>query len=143
MNVNGHVDGAGKKLPDAYFTRQSPESNEQRQITRPALFKVFLYRKVLQCGRLSPAPDNAFIGFVNGVFEIEQRDQPDRQTGSSSAGEHSADNRRHATKQTNALNSPSLADLPGKALRDGCSNFLPGRAEGKHRQRVAQFGHLI
>jgi hypothetical protein len=41
-------------------------------IARPAVFKVFVTRKVLPSGCFVPALDEVFVTFVESVFEVQQ-----------------------------------------------------------------------
>ena len=56
-----HFNGAGQKFSHAFFAQQLAELDQLGRVAGPTVFKVFVARKVLPSGYLTPALDKVFV----------------------------------------------------------------------------------
>jgi hypothetical protein len=113
-------------------------------VAGPAVFKVFVARKVLSSGCLAPALDEVFVASVEGVFEVQQGDhQAGGQAGATGFGDASTGNHFGRTKQVRIFDLPARAHLAGKVVGKRSFDFLPSHAVGQNGQWVPKVDHLI
>lgn len=144
LQCHGHFNGAGQEFFHAFFAKQFAELDQLGWVARPAVFKVFVARKVLPGGCFAPALDEVFITLVEGMFKVQQgHHQTGGQTRTPGIGDAATGNGRDRAKQVQVFDLLARLDLTRPALRKGSFDFLPRHAVGQDRQRVAQIDHLI
>ena len=74
LQINGNVDGLSQQLLDAFFTEQLAEFNQGTGFAGALVLKVRPPREELPGRRLAPTLEHAFVGFVEGVLEVQQTD---------------------------------------------------------------------
>lgn len=92
LEFDSHVDGLCQQLFHALFTEQLAELDQGAGVAGRAVFVIGAAREELPARRVGPAGHHALVGFVEGVFEVQQRDHgAQRHTGASGVAGH-----RHA-----------------------------------------------
>ncbi len=130
-----HFNGAGQELFHAFFAQQFAELDQLGWVARPTVLKVLVARKVLPSRRLAPALNEVFVAFVEGVFEVEQRDhQAGGQARASGFGDASTGHHFGRTKQVRVFD--LLAKACGwtkRPMDDAGRSFDRGGCERNRR----------
>jgi hypothetical protein len=113
--------------------QQFKELDQLGWVARPAVFKVFVTRKVLPSGRLAPALDDVLVAFVEGVFEVQQRDhQAGGQARATGFGDASTGHHFVRAKQVQVFNLLASAHLSGKEVGQSGFDFFRRHAVGQN-----------
>jgi hypothetical protein len=144
LQGNRHFNGAGQEFFHAFFAQQFAELDQLGWVARPAVLKVLVSRKVLPSGCLAPALDEVFVAFVEGMFEVRQRDhQASGQARASGFGDASTGDHFGRAKQVRAFNLLASAHLACKEVSQRSFYFLPRHAVGQNGQWMTQIDRLI
>ena len=71
LERHGHVDGLRQQFFYAFVAQELAKLDQGAGVTGPAVFKVGLSREELPSRGLALALEHAFVGFVEGVLEVE------------------------------------------------------------------------
>lgn len=112
-------------------------------IARLAVFKVGAPREMLPGGCLTPALDDAFVGFVEGVLEVQQCNHSAQRHARSPSVAGLGHALHPLTEQIQIGHGHASSAFARENLRDPRFDLLPGHARGQHRPRVAQVDHGI
>ena len=74
LEVHGHADGLCQQFFHAFLAQELAKLDQGGGVAGLAVFKVPLAREELPGRRLTPARNHAFVGFVEGVLEVQQGD---------------------------------------------------------------------
>src|SRR5690554_7278086 len=81
LELNGHVDRLRQQFFDAVFAQQLTELHQGGGVARLAILVVALPREKLPAWCVRPALDHTFVGLIEGVLQVQQRNHhPQRYT---------------------------------------------------------------
>ena len=111
LELHGHVDGLGQQLLHPFPAQQLAELDQGGGVAGAVVFKVRLAREEPPGRCFASALDDTFVGLVEGVFEVRQRDH---------------DSQRHARPSGVAGNGDSCTRSPKRSVGHGQANTANG-----------------
>jgi hypothetical protein len=143
LELDGDIDGLRQQFFHPFVAQQLAKLDQGGGVAGLAVFVVGATREELPTRCVAPALDHALIGFVESVFEVEQRNH-DAQRHAGTPGVALAPHcDRRLTKQVQIGHGHASVRFAHEEVRNRGFDLLPWHARRQHSQRMAQVDHLV